>query len=237
MEQWSSQGIVLGRRSFGERDALVFIFTKDRGICGGVLKGVRAKKHQAIQVGSLVDCHWKARLAEHMGMWSLEMQQSFFSDIIADAPKLSTLTLVLEMARNFLPEQHPYPHLYAEVLRFLMTLSSGEDWVHLYVLFELHLLQEVGFGLKLEACTVTNSNENLSYVSPKTGCAVTQDVGAPYAEKLFPLPSFLLEARVEHSKEELVKGLNITGYFLEKVFSDRKYSQLFESRRRFVSHL
>lgn len=75
---------------------------------------------------------------------------------------------------------------------FLEVLCTDKSWVHLYVLFELHLLQEVGFGLKLKSCAVTDSREALSYVSPKTGCAVSHEVGAPYAEKLFPLPLFFL---------------------------------------------
>ncbi len=66
---------------------------------------------------------------------------------------------------------------------------------------------------------------------------MSREVGAPYAEKLFPLPAFFLDGRIEQEQEELIKGLNITGYFLEKLFSNAKYSQLFESRRRFLKHL
>ncbi|UNM06223.1 MAG: DNA repair protein RecO [Holosporaceae bacterium] len=190
MEYWSSHGIILARRVLGEKDALVFMLTEDRGICTGILKNFRAKKNQAIQVGNYVACHWKARLSEHLGMWSLEVLKSFFAEVILDAAKLRACTLVLEMVRNFLPEQHPYPFLYKKTLTFLEALSVDTNWAHLYVLFELHLLQEVGFGLKLKSCAVTDSREMLSYVSPKTGCAVSQEVGAPYAEKLFPLPSF-----------------------------------------------
>ena len=71
------------------------------------------------------------------------------------------MTLVLEMVRNFLPEQHPYPAIYTQIITLLNVLCAHKNWVYLYVLFELHLLQEVGFGLKLNACAVTNKKELL----------------------------------------------------------------------------
>ena len=57
--------------------------------------------------------------------------------------------------------------------------------------FELLLLDELGFGLDLESCAATGSRDELVYVSPKSGRAVSREAGEPYRERLLPLPAFL----------------------------------------------
>ena len=95
----------------------------------------------------------------------------------------------------------------------------------------------MGFGLKLKKCAVTGSEDGLMYVSPKTGCAVIEDVGAPYREKLFMLPGFMFQDMIEDNIDEIKKGLSITGYFLETLFRDKKYKELFDKRKRFITNL
>ena len=237
MIEWSDQGIIVARRTFSERDARVIIFSESQGLCSGILAHAYSKKNQSLQVGSEVACTWKARLSEHMGSWSLEMMRPFLSGCYNDVKALSALTTALELVRLLLPERHPYRDLYQKTYALLESLSMGKKWLHLYVLFELHLLQEVGFGLKLESCAVTGLSEDLTYVSPKTGRAVTEAVGRPHDEKLFKLPHFMLHKNVEESTEEIKKGLRITGFFLEKIFSEQKHKIVFETRKRLVSCL
>jgi DNA repair protein RecO (recombination protein O) len=63
---------------------------------------------------------------------------------------------------------------------------------------------------------VTGSTEDLAYVSPKTGRAVSREAAAPYVEKLLPLPVFLSTGGLPADFEELRQGLDLTGYFLER---------------------
>ena len=55
--------------------------------------------------------------------------------------------------------------------------------------------------------------EDLRYVSPRTGRAVTAEVGAPYRDRLLALPGFLLADRPSEGREVL-EGLRLTGHFL-----------------------
>ena len=53
------------------------------------------------------------------------------------------------------------------------------------------LLSDLGYGLDLSACAVTGRTDNLAYVSPKTGRAVTAEGAGAWAARLLPLPGFL----------------------------------------------
>ena len=77
------------------------------------------------------------------------------------------------------------------------------------------MLSELGYGLDLSVCTVTGRTDGLAYVSPKTGRAVTEAGAGAWADKLLPLPDFLVGA----GKPDLIgwrDGLRLTGHFLAR---------------------
>lgn len=238
MVEWKDQGIVVGMRSFGEKDGIVYILTHHHGCHAGVLKNIKSKNNQSIQVGTIASCQWKARLLEHLGGWTLEAEKSYLADILLDPKRLLALTMAAQFTAQLFPERHPYPEFFNFWKIFLTILANdGEEWGRAYVLFEFQLLQELGFGLKLKSCAVTNTSENLKYVSPRTGCAVTEEVGNPYHNKLLQLPSFLVEGKGKATREDILKGLELMGYFLIKHFSEQKYASLFQTRQRLIESL
>ena len=82
---------------------------------------------------------------------------------------------------------------------------------------EVTILAELGYGLDLTKCAGTGTSENLAYVSPKTGRAVSREAGGPYKEKLLPLPAFLTGGKLaDASAADALDGLHLTGHFLER---------------------
>jgi DNA repair protein RecO (recombination protein O) len=237
MVEWKDQGIIVGIRPFGEKDGIVYVLTHHHGCYGGIVKNIKSRHNQSLQVGTLAACHWKARLSEHMGTWSLEAEKSYLADIFTDSHRLLALTVAAQLTIQLLPERHPYINFFEVWRGFLTVLSAQEEWWRAYVLFEYNLLQELGFGLKLASCAVTNTAENLKYVSPKTGCAVTENVGSSYHSKLLPLPAFFTQDEEKVERDDIVKGLMLTGYFLIKHFSEPKYANIFQTRQRFIDTL
>jgi DNA repair protein RecO (recombination protein O) len=88
----------------------------------------------------------------------------------------------------------------------------------LVVRFELQLLDDLGFGLDLDACAATGTSDNLAYVSPRTGRAVSLAAGEAYRDRLLRLPTFLLEAPSEGhpTTADLADAFRLTGYFLAR---------------------
>ena len=117
-----------------------------------------------------------------------------------------------------LPEEQPYPVLYDAldaVLTAIESAPSARGWAGALVRYELLLLGQLGFGLDLERCTVTGGTDDLAYVSPKSGAAVSVGAAFGYEARLFPLPAFLGEGGVADWPDIFAAG-RITAHFLAR---------------------
>jgi DNA repair protein RecO (recombination protein O) len=215
--QWIDDAIILSIRKYGENKGLVRVFARRHGVNAGIVRGATSKANRGIiQAGNAVSVTWQARLAEQMGTFKIEPVKPFAAYAMQDNLKLAALSSACALMETSLPERHPYPKLYAAFYDFLEHLSDAEHWQEAYVKLELEILAESGFGLDLTQCAATGTSDNLIYVSPKSGRAVSEAAGEPYKVKLLPLPSFLSHSRKSGNPEDTVAGLKLTGYFLEE---------------------
>jgi DNA repair protein RecO (recombination protein O) len=214
---WTDTAIVLSTRKYGENSVLARLLTSDHGVCGGVIRGAHAKANRGIlQPGNVVSATWQARLSEHLGSFKTELLEAHAARVMADAGRISALSSACTLLEMALPERHPYPRMFTIFHNFLKILADDGAWPEAYVRMELDLLAESGFGLDLRTCAATGATENLIYVSPKSGRAVSMDAGEPYKDKMLPLPGFLLPSSPNTAAgAEILAGMHLTGYFLE----------------------
>jgi DNA repair protein RecO (recombination protein O) len=215
MEKWQDQGIVLAVRPHGESGAIVSLLTENMGRHAGYVRGVGSSKMRGtLEAGSLVDANWQSRLSESLGTFSLELSKSFAARFMQDALKLAALQSACALCDSALPEREGHPGLYHGLLALFDVLDS-DVWGAAYVMWEIAFLKELGFSLDLARCAGGGDSRTLAYVSPKTGRAVSYAAGEPYKNKLLELPSFLKPNSGPVDSEAVVKGLEMTGYFLE----------------------
>lgn len=202
---WTDEAIVLSARPHGESSLVVQLLTRSHGRHAGLARGGRsARTRAAYEPGAIVEAHWQARLAEHLGHLRAELLHPHASALIDDPARLLCLAALAAVAEASLPEREPHERLYAATRELLGRLEQGEGWGETYVAWELLLLAELGFGLDLERCAATGATRDLTHVSPKTGRAVSAAAAAPYLDKLLPLPA----------AGDLAGWLRLTGYFL-----------------------
>ena len=237
--QWDDEALILSVRPHGETAAIVEVLTRAHGRYLGLVHGARSRRNRPVlQIGNQVDVTWKARLAEHLGHMAVELRHGYAAEVMGDRLALAGLSALTAMAR-LLPERDPHPNLY-EVSMFVMGfLSDTSVWPALYVRWELALLEELGFALDLAECAATGAREELVYVSPRTGRAVSRDAGQPYAERMLPLPPFLLGNRRAGAIEEgdELRGLELTGHFIERRVLQPRELTFPEARRELVRRL
>jgi DNA repair protein RecO (recombination protein O) len=235
---WTDQGIVLARRRHGESAAVVSLLTREHGRHAGLVRGGAGKRAGSLyQPGNLLAAHWRARLSEHLGTLTAELVDAFASRVLDDALRLAALTSACALLETALPEREPHTPLFDSTLDLLRTLGSGADevaWGSAYARWETLALAELGFGLDLEACAATGRREDLAFVSPRTGRAVSGGAGAPYADRLFALPAFLSTAGPAAEAAEIAAALRITGHFLERHVFGPHDRRLPAARTRFI---
>jgi DNA repair protein RecO (recombination protein O) len=236
--QWSDEGVVLGVRPHGETAAVLELFTRRHGRHLGLVHGGRSRKlRPVLQVGNHVEATWKARLADNLGHFALELRRGFAARLMDDAAALAAMTSMAALAR-LLPERDPHPNLY-EITQFVLGyLDQGAVWPALLVRWELALLDELGFGLDLAACAATGTSADLLYVSPRSGRAVSAGAGEPYKDRLLALPRFLRGgAGGAVSREDVLAGFALTGHFLEARVLAARHMEMPEARGRLLSYL
>ncbi len=235
---WTDQGIVLARRRHGESAAVVSLLTREHGRHAGLVRGGSGKRAGSLyQPGNLLAAHWRARLAEHLGTLTAELVDAFASRVLDDALRLSALSAAVALLETALPEREPHTPLFdatLELFRALASAAGAVGWGSTYARWELQALAELGFGLDLEACAATGERENLAYVSPRTGRAVSGGAGAPYADRLFELPAFLGTAGAAGDPHDVTAALRITGHFLERHVFGPHNRRLPAARTRFM---
>lgn len=233
---WSDEGIVLSVRSHGETAAVAELFTRSHGRHLGLVHGGRSRKlRPVLQVGNHVDAAWKGRLPEQLGHITLELRRGYAASIMSDGDALSGLTSMSTLAR-LLPERDPHPSLYEVMLFVLSFLDDASVWPALMVRWEMALLDELGFGLDISTCAATGSADNLVYVSPKSGRAVSAEAGEPYRDRLLRLPPFLIKGRQSVvTPDDIRDGFTLTGHFLETRVLAPRGDTLPEARSRLTA--
>ena len=232
---WEDQGIILAVRRFGEHDAIITLLTENQGRHAGIVKGGSGKRGRSLlQPGNLVKAWWRARLDEHLGTFTLEGLKAYAADAMSAADVLAGLSALCAMAEATLPEREPHAAVYRHTLHLLEHLSVP-GWETHYVLWELALLRDMGYGLDLTVCAATGVIDDLAYVSPRTGRAVSRAAGAPYVPRLLALPAFLRDAAGEGGPSEISQGLALTGHFFEALVFRPHRQEIPASRQRFAA--
>ena len=230
---WRDEGIVLSLRKHGESAVIAHLLTQHHGRHAGLVRGGNSTKMRGVlELGNEVSAEWRARLEDHLGAFTVELRESHAARVLSDAGRLSAMLSACALMDVCLPEREPYPNLYA-ALRSLLAVLPEDAWAAAYVVWELSLLAELGFGLDLSACAATGVTTGLVYVSPKSGRAVSAAAGAKYMDRLLPLPGFLVGAG-EADEHAILEGLRLTGYFLDRHVLTPHAKALPDARMRIV---
>lgn len=233
--EWRDQGILLSMRRHGETSAIIDVFTAQHGRHAGIVRGGTSRKIAPIlQPGAQLDVSWRARLEDHLGAYTVEPLRSRAAVALGDRLSLAGLNAVTALLGFALPEREANARLYKQSEQLLDLLGQHDVWPLAYLRFEIALLEATGMGLDLSACAVTGTNENLCYISPRTGRAVSEQAAGEWVSKLLPLPD-ILKGEGQGSDAEIAQALQTTGYFLgEKLAPNLGNRPLPEARARYV---
>jgi DNA repair protein RecO (recombination protein O) len=216
MIEWRDEGLVLAVRSHGESDAIADVFTPSHGRHAGIVRGGAGRRlGPALQPGTQLALVWTARLEDHLGAFAVEPVRSR-SGLMGDPLALSGMAAVCALLTFALPDRQAHQALYDRTQVLLDLMATDADWPLAYLRWEVLLLDETGFGLDLGTCAVTGGQDDLAFVSPRTGRAVSRTGAGKWADRLLPLPRCLAAGAGPTGAADLLSGLNVTGHFLRR---------------------
>ncbi len=215
--EFHEEAYVLSARSHGDTGVVVDLLTETHGRHAAYVAGGASRRMKPfLQAGARVIADYRARTSDHLGSARLEPVGEGPSALFDDALALTGLAAAAAVAQGALPEREPHPGAFLAFEALMSAFRIPSVWPAIFVRFEAGLLEDLGFGLDLSRCAVTGSMDDLIWVSPRTGRAVSADAGAPYADKLLKLPPFMLGAQAGLCDGDVRSGLDLTGHFLEQ---------------------
>lgn len=220
--EWSDAAVILSVGKYGEHHALVDLLAREHGRWRGLVRGGGGRRLAGVlQPGNTVTARWRARLDAQLGNFLLETQRARAGAVMGVASRLAGLSAACATLAVILPERESHRPTYealTHVLELLLDPAMDRaDWGAALVRLELGVLGELGYGLDLARCAATGAHEDLVYVSPRSGRAVSAAAGRPYRDKLLALPPFLLGRQASSpDTAEVREGLELTGFFLER---------------------
>lgn len=215
--EWRDEGIILGQRRHGETSVILEVMTRAHGRHLGLVRGGRSRKQQPVlQPGNRVDLLWRARLDEHLGTFQAEALEMNAARLMESAVAVYGLQVIAGHLR-LLPERDAHAALFETLGVLVAHLDDPDAAGELVARFELLVLDELGFGLDLSCCAATGSREELVYVSPKSGRAVSRAAGRPWHDRMLALPAFLRRGSGEHGDAAALEdAFRLTGFFLSR---------------------
>jgi len=214
--EWEDDAYVLAARAHGESGAIVDLLTETRGrFVAHIAGGASRRMKPFLQPGGRVVARYRARVSEQLGSVTIEPVGEGPSALFDDPMALAGLAAAAAVAQGALPEREPHPGAYYAFEALTAAFLHEAIWPAVFVRFEGGLLEELGFGLDLSRCAATGSVDDLVWVSPKSGRAVSRAAGEPYKDKLLVLPPFMLSAQSGVGEGDVGAGLALTGHFLE----------------------
>lgn len=237
--QLGTDAIILAARPHGEHGAIVRALTPDAGMLAGYVRGGRSRRLRPILLpGNLVRAEYRARTDDQLAHLTVELTHSR-APLLAEALPLAAIEWATTLTVAVLPEGQAYPRLYDAldaVLAAIEAAPSARGWAIALVRYEQLILAELGFGLDLDACAVTQAHEDLVFVSPSSGRAVSREGAGAYRDRLLALPPFLIGGE-EPLWPAILDGLKLTGHFLSRDIATDRAASILDARERLVERL
>lgn len=241
--KFCDEGIIIDVKKYGENSLIIKVFTAQNGIYRGFIRSAKSSKQKTLyQIGNLISFEFIARLEESLGSFiSVDLIESFCGKIIFEKMKLDCVSSLFSMFDNLFLEREEQQNLFLELKNFLSDICKNEtkknQIIADYIKLELSILRSLGYGLDLTCCAVTNSEIDLTFVSPKSGRAVSLHAGKPYENKLLKLPNFLIAESKNPQISCLLEGLKLSGFFLEKFLQQENRNNKFLLRGRILENI
>ena len=214
---WDDEGLILSSINYSETSLILKVFTRKHGVQKGFVRGAKSKKKSNIyEAGNLVNISFKSRTEDMLGIFLVDLMKPSSLLYLNDLKRFSCIISVINLLEFSLLENEPETDLYFISKKLINKIFSYEEcWIEEYIRWEVFLLKTIGFGLELSKCILSNKKTDLTFVSPKSGCAVNKEAGKQWEKKLLELPKFLISDN-KANNSDLSKGFIITTHFLTK---------------------
>ena len=160
---WEDECYLLSKRKFRESANIINIFTKKKGKVGGIVYGGTSRKiRNYLQVSNKLFVSHTSKSESRIGYFKTELIKPISPLYFSDKQRTSALISVCSLLDILLPDSQPNKKIYDSFEKLLNSINL-ENWIFLYIFFELNLIKELGYDTNLVEYSLTNKNNEVFF--------------------------------------------------------------------------
>ena len=147
---WQDEGFLLSKTKFRENANIINVFTSKYGKMSGIVYGGNSRKiRNYLQLSNKIFIFHNIKNTNKIGYFKTELVDPISPKYFNNNKKTSALLSIASILNILLPESQPYKNIYKS-LNDLLKNFDRNDWIILYLFWELNLIKELGFGLNFD---------------------------------------------------------------------------------------
>jgi len=160
---WQDEGYLLSKNNFDENSVIIESFTLEHGKCSGIVYGGSSRKQKKnLQIGNKILLNWKAKGENRIGYFSTELIKPISPPFFDDKERSICILAACSILKILLPERQINKKIYLSFENFLTSLFY-ENWINLYIKWELSLVKELGYESENQNTLKNNIKEALIF--------------------------------------------------------------------------
>jgi DNA repair protein RecO (recombination protein O) len=146
---WEDQCYLLSKRKFRENANIINIFTEKKGKIDGIVYGGTSRKiRNYLQISNKLFVAYSSKNENKIGYFKTELVKPISPLYFNDKERTSALISICSILNILLPAGQPNKKIYKTFENFINLLNS-DNWIILYIFFELNLIKELGYDTNL----------------------------------------------------------------------------------------
>ena len=204
---WEDECYLLSKRKCRENANIINIFTQKKGRVDGIVYGGNSRKiRNYLQISNKLFVSHNSKSENKIGYLKTELIKPVSPLYFNDKERTSALISICSLLNVLLPESQPNKNIYNSFEKLVASLNI-ENWIFLYIFFELNLIKELGYDTNLSQNKFENVNIN-DFNKVKIDSYI------------YEVPNFLILKKIPDKFSNILvkKSLNFTRHVMQNKF-------------------
>ena len=155
---WEDECYLLSKRKFRENANIINIFTQKKGKIDGIVYGGTSRKiRNYLQISNKLFVSHTSKSENKIGYFKTELIKPISPLYFNDKERTSALISICSILNVLLPDSQPNKKIYKSFEKLINSIDL-ENWIFVYIFFEINLIKELGYDTNLTK--YTNNLEN-----------------------------------------------------------------------------
>ena len=204
---WEDECYLLSKKKFRENANIINIFTQKKGKVDGIVYGGNSRKiRNYLQISNKLFVSHNAKGENKIGYLKTELIKPISPLYFNDKERTSALISICSLLNILLSDSQPNRNIYNSFENLINSFNL-ENWIFLYIFFELNLIKELGYDTNLGQNKFKNININDS-------------IKIKIDNYIYDVPNFLILKKIPDKFSNILikKSLNFTRYVMQNKF-------------------